>query len=66
MQKKTPEESARMSQMRIFRLAKQQGCQFLFGSDSHAASSHDFYGNTDLVAGLLELTENDIAPIARG
>lgn len=65
MQKKTPEELARMSQIRIFRLAKEQGCQFLFGSDSHAAFSHDFYGNADLVAGLLELTESDIIPIAR-
>jgi len=65
MRKKTPAEIERMSQIRLFRLAKQQGCQFIFGSDSHEAQSHDYYGNADLVAGLLELKEEDIAPIAR-
>jgi len=65
MQKKSPEEIGQMSQMRMFRLAKQQGCRFLFGSDSHSATSHDFYSNADLVAGLLELKNEDIAPIAR-
>ena len=64
MQKKTPDEIGRMSQIRMFRLAKQQGCRFLFGSDSHAADSHDAYGNADLVAGLLELKDEDIAEIA--
>lgn len=65
MRRKTPAEIEQMSQIRMFRLAKAQGCRFLFGSDSHNASSHDSYGNADLVAGLLELTGEDIAPIAR-
>jgi len=46
--------------------AKQQGCKFLFGSDSHSAGSHQFYGNADFVAELLGLAEEDLAPIAGG
>lgn len=65
MQKKTHAEIEQMSQIRLFRLAREQGCKFLFGSDSHNAASHDFYGNADFVAGLLGLTEENIAPIAR-
>ena len=65
MRKKTPAEIERMSQIRLFRLAKQQGCKFLFGSDSHEAQSHVFYSNADLVADLLELKADDIAHIAR-
>ena len=65
MQKKNHDEIERASQMRLFRLAKEQGCKFLFGSDSHRAASHDFFGNADFVAGLLELKNDDIAPIAR-
>ena len=65
MRKKTHAEIENMSQIRLFRLAKEQGCKFLFGSDSHEAQSHDSYGNADFVAGLLGLTENDLASIAR-
>lgn len=66
MQKKTHDEIEKMSQIRLFRLAKEQGCRFLFGSDSHSAGSHDAYGNASFVADLLALTEDDLAPIARG
>lgn len=65
MEKKTHEEIERLSQIRLFRLAKQQGCLFTFGSDAHRAAAHDFYGNADFVAQLLDLKEEDIAPIAR-
>lgn len=65
MQRKTPAEIEQLSQIRLFRLAKQQGCKFLFGSDSHSAGSHQFYGNANFVAELLALTEEDLAPLAR-
>lgn len=65
MMRKTPEEIEQMSQLRLFRLAKQQGCRFLFGSDAHSAQAHDHYENATLAANLLELTPDDIAPIAR-
>ena len=65
MQKKTHDEIEKMSQIRLFRLAKEQGCKFLFGSDSHSSVSHDAYGNASFVADLLALTEDDLAAIAR-
>ena len=65
MQRKTHEQIEQLSQLRMFRLAKEQGCRFLFGSDSHSAASHDHYSNADFVADLLELKEEDIAQIAR-
>ena len=66
MQRRTQDEIEKMSQVRLFRLAKEQGCKFIFGSDSHSAASHDAYGNAEYVAKLLDLKEEDIAPIARG
>ena len=65
MRKTAPEEIEQMSQIRLFRLAKQQGCKFLFGSDAHSAMAHDRYENATFVAKLLNLTPDDIAPIAR-
>ncbi len=65
MHEKTPEEIARLPQLRLFRLARACGCRFLFGSDAHDDRKHDSFGNADLVAGLLDLTEDDLAPIAR-
>ena len=65
MQGKTPQEIEKLSQIRLFRLAREQGCKFLFGSDAHKAAAHDFYHNATLVAQLLDLTEADLHPIAR-
>lgn len=65
MKGKTPEEIGQMSQIRLFRLAKQQGCKFLFGSDAHNAQAHDWYENATLIANLLALAPDDIVPIAR-
>lgn len=50
--------------LRLFRLAKECGCRFLFGSDSH--SSHRMYimEQANAVCELLSLNENDIATIA--
>ncbi len=59
------EEIEARSELRIFRLAKKSGCQFLFGSDAHDHGAMDYYGNADTVAQLLELKEDDIAAIAK-
>ena len=53
------------SQLRMFRIAKDCGCKFIFGSDSHNRRRHGTYGNADIMAELLELEEKDIAEIAR-
>lgn len=53
------------SQMRIFAIAKECGCKFLFGSDSHSRAGQDFYEKAEQVADILGLTQEDIAEIAR-
>ena len=64
MHTKTKEEIAACSQMRMFQIAKECGCRFLFGSDAHNSKAHDSYAHADLVAELLELDESDILEIA--
>ena len=61
----TPEELETDPHLHMFRLAKECGCKFIFGSDSHDNQEHDYYGNADIIANMLELTENDLAEICR-
>ena len=65
MKSLTHEEIEQSSKMRVFRLAKECGCKFLFGSDAHDHATLAKYGNADFAAGLLGLTEDDIADIAK-
>lgn len=65
MRKKTLEEIEKCSQIRMFKIAKDMGCKFLFGSDAHDDGMHLTYENADFVANLLELKEDDILEIAR-
>lgn len=52
--------------MRMFRIAKECGCQFVFGSDSHGIGGHNAYRScAEFVASVLELSENDIADFAK-
>lgn len=52
--------------IRMFRLAKDCGCKFIFGSDAHDADCHKRYHEfTKVFIDLLELKEDDIAEIAR-
>ena len=62
---KTPEEIAASEEVRMFRLAKEEGCLFTFGSDSHSDTAHETYDNATLVAELLNLSENDLHPLVR-
>ena len=61
----TTEEIEKSSQIRMFKLAKECGCKFIFGSDAHNNTAHDTYHHADFVAGLLGLTENDLIDIAK-
>lgn len=65
MKGKTPEEIANLEEMRLYRIAKDEGCLFTFGSDSHDDQAHKYYSNATLVANLLNLTENDLHPLVR-
>jgi histidinol phosphatase-like PHP family hydrolase len=63
MHKKNHFEIENSAVLRMFRLAKECGCQFIFGSDAHSNSAHESYSNAQFVADLLGLTENDIKDI---
>lgn len=65
MNGKTHTEIEQSEQMRMFRIAKECGCKFIFGSDSHTRTGHDCYSNCDDIAEILHLTEDDLAAIAR-
>ena len=63
---KTISELEAMPKMRMFRIAKECGCKFLFGSDAHApAQQLQDFGSSETMIKLLALTENDIADIAK-
>jgi len=65
MREKTHSEIEALSKIRLFRLAKECGCKFIFGSDAHNYTAHEYYSDADFAAELLELKEKDIADIAR-
>ncbi len=65
MKSKTFDELLQMSEIRMLKIAKNCGCKFIFGSDAHIISEHEGYSNSDAVAEVLDLTEDDIAKIAR-
>ena len=65
MRSKTNDEIEACAQMRMFRIARDCGCKFLFGSDAHDNNGHSSYANADFVAELLELKETQLADIAR-
>lgn len=51
--------------VRMFRIAKECGCKFIFGSDAHSDTAHDDYiAILEKLTRLLELSERDIADIA--
>ena len=63
---KTDEEVERDPVLHLFRLAKDCGCRFTFGSDAHSHTAHGVYMHqTALVSDLLSLTQEDLAPITR-
>ena len=52
--------------LRMFKIAKDCGCKFTFGSDSHNDTAHDTYAATcQLFADALTLTEDDLAEMVR-
>ncbi len=48
--------------MRVFAIAKQVGCQFTFGTDTHSVQGLEAIRVGDAVCDYLGLTANDIAP----
>ena len=52
--------------LEMLKIAKECGCKFTFGSDSHDDKKHAVYNqNNALIVEFLSLKENDIAVIAR-
>lgn len=57
------EQIERLPELRLFFLAKEQGCKFLFGSDSHSNKAHENYYKAEFIADLLGLCERDLHAI---
>lgn len=51
--------------MRMYRIMRDCGCKFTIGTDSHSDTGHDAYRNIYIPISLLELKEDDFAPITR-
>lgn len=64
MHKKTKKQIEDSAQIRMFSLAKECGCKFIFGSDAHDDKQHSSYNNASFVSDLLGISENDILDIA--
>lgn len=62
----TKENFEQFGAIRMFRIAREMGCKFTFGSDSHSEKGHDSYLYTaQTLIDCLEIKETDIAEIAR-
>ena len=51
--------------LRMLRIGKECGCKFTVGTDCHGFDGDMDYAYTYLLAGLLDLTEDDFHPLAR-
>ena len=49
----------------LYRIAKAEGCQFTFGTDSHSVKGLELIAYGDKVAGALDLKKTDIAEFVR-
>ena len=66
MRHKNEEEVASLYKMRLYRLAKECGCKFIFGSDAHSAVELTDYSKwAGFVADLMGLTDDDIIDFAK-
>lgn len=62
---RTDEAVQKCAQMRMFRLARDCGCKFTFGSDAHYWSDIKRGHQADFIANVLGLDDNDIAEFVR-
>ncbi len=65
--KKYSNNFANAPQLRMFTIAKEAGCKFYFGSDSHQKDGQALYlfNNASLVADVLGLKEDDLADFTK-
>ncbi len=61
----TLEQMLASPKVRMYRLAKECGCLFTFGSDAHCDREHKGYEKTDELAAALGITEKDLHPYVR-
>ena len=63
---RTEQEIPNLPVVRMFRIAKDCGCKFVFGSDSHGIGGHkDYVEHGEFVTNMLGITEDDIANYAK-
>ena len=62
----TGEQLIELPQTRMFRYAKEVGCKFTFGTDTHSGQDQlDTFVYAEKMARILGLTENDLCPITK-
>ena len=62
---KTLPESYALPMMRMYRIAKECGCKFTIGTDSHKAADFDAYPLLYIFCSVLDLRENDFHRITK-
>lgn len=63
---KSREQIEALPTLRLFRLAKECGCKFIFGSDAHGYEGYrDYAPHCELMADLVGITEDDIAGMVK-
>lgn len=65
LRKKTISELEKCPEIRMFQIARDCGCRFIFGSDAHSDQAHEGYEKAQIIADLLALTEEKMADIAK-
>lgn len=62
----TKENFEQFGAMRMFRIAREMGCKFTFGSDSHSETGHDTYmQDSKTIIDCLDIKVNDLAEMVR-
>ena len=62
----TKENFEQFGAMRMFRIAREMGCKFTFGSDSHSETGHDTYmQDSKTIIDCLDIKVNDLPEMVR-
>ena len=60
-----PVDAEKWNPFRLYKIAKECGCKFTFGSDAHDSSFHLGFALADKVADAIGLTEDDLIDIVK-
>ncbi len=61
----TISQIAASNNIRLFRIAKERGCKFTFGSDAHSVQDQNQFSSFYIVSTILEITEDNISSFVK-